>query len=46
MNRADSGVRVTEIVPAAEFYPAEDYHQRYYERMGIAPSCGLREPID
>jgi peptide-methionine (S)-S-oxide reductase len=31
---------VTQIVPAVPFYRAEDYHQRYLEKRGLA-SCHL-----
>jgi len=32
---------VTEIVPATEFWRAEEYHQQYLEKRGLA-SCHLR----
>ena len=30
---------VTEIAPLQAYYPAEDYHQEYFQRNGNAPYC-------
>ena len=32
---------VTAVEPAKTFYPAEEYHQRYFEKQGISYSCHL-----
>jgi peptide-methionine (S)-S-oxide reductase len=32
---------VTEISPISEYYPAEDYHQNYFNLNGTAPYCSF-----
>ena len=41
-NELSHGKIVTEILPAKEFYRAEEYHQQYYQKTGIKiPVCAV-----
>ncbi len=32
---------MTAVEPATEFYPAEDYHQQYFENHPYQPYCAF-----
>jgi peptide-methionine (S)-S-oxide reductase len=37
--KGDGRIVFTEVLPASNFYKAEEYHQRYYEKMGGTRTC-------
>ena len=36
---------VTEVTPVTDFWPAEDYHQNFYQEKGAAPACHVRKKL-
>ena len=34
---------VTEIAPVSQFYPAEDYHQKYFQKHPLMAACHVLE---